>query len=160
SYTQRMISHRALGWLCDDAYPDVVLGVATAEDFEGEQITFQPIASLGGGVEVGHVTSPTPPAAGAAPAASPVAQSSAPAAARPAAPPAPEDKRPLTEDEAIELMTAIGKCGTVAALTEVARRIPYATMDEAERATWAKIYEDQRGEILRADAAEKGATTP
>ncbi len=32
NYAQRMISHRALGWLCDDAYPDVMLGIGTAED--------------------------------------------------------------------------------------------------------------------------------
>lgn len=32
SYEKRMLSHRALGWLCDDACPDVTLGIGTAED--------------------------------------------------------------------------------------------------------------------------------
>lgn len=39
NYPQRMISHRALGWLCDDAYPDFMLGIGTAEDrFDGDVI--------------------------------------------------------------------------------------------------------------------------
>lgn len=52
-YTQRMISHRALGWLCDDVYPDIVMGVATAEDFDPQEFTFKPI---GAGVELATPT--------------------------------------------------------------------------------------------------------
>ncbi len=36
AFPQRMISHRALGWLLDDTYPDILMGVATAEDFDEE----------------------------------------------------------------------------------------------------------------------------
>lgn len=32
SYPKRMLSHRSLGWLCDDACPEVTLGIGTAED--------------------------------------------------------------------------------------------------------------------------------
>lgn len=57
-YTQRMISHRALGWICDDVYPDIVLGIATAEDFDQDEFTFRPIAP---GVELQPAPAPRQP---------------------------------------------------------------------------------------------------
>lgn len=152
-YWQRMISHRALGWLCDDAYPDVVLGVATAEDFEDDQIQFRPIAPVAPGVDIGTVR---------APAAAPAAREPGPPPAhhtKPAA--APAAKPPLTEADVEEIITAIGKCETRATLRELAtQRINGAVMDEATRKTLLEAYEGQLAEIeiaAKEQAAKSGA---
>jgi hypothetical protein len=42
NYPRRMMSWKALGFLCDDTYPDIMLGVATKEDFDEEQIDVPP----------------------------------------------------------------------------------------------------------------------
>ena len=147
SYTQRMLSHRALGWLCDDAYPDVVLGVATAEDFADgdDRGVFQALAQVAPGVDIGRLQ--------AAPTAAPTTSSA------PAKPQPPEDKRPaLTEDDVVDIIEQISRVGTELALREIWKhRISTARMDEHQRARLGKAYTDQLTEIKRAVAAEKGA---
>lgn len=161
-YTQRMISHRALGWICDDVYPDVVLGVATAEDFDDEEFTFRPIST---GVDHGTQAQPVhgvpttaksgTPRTQKAPADPPQSQPTTP-------PPAQHDQQtskasgpPLSEDDIIELITAIGNCGTVATLKQIAKeRINNRQMDPGTRQKLLNHYEAQIELIMKAD---KGA---
>lgn len=176
-YTQRMISHRALGWLCDDVYADVMMGVATAEDFDPKEFTFKPI---GGGVEIATMPG--------APAAERTQIAAVPADAKPANPTAPlphvsEDlaraqlppKEPerstapaaqpvpaelTSEDEIEDLITQIGKFSTRAELKAWSHdNIKKRVMSEAVRARLVKAYEDQCDMIDDAekrDAAQKG----
>lgn len=142
-YTQRMISHRALGWLCDDTYPDVVLGVATAEDFDDpETIAFQPVAAVSPGVDLGTVP---PPRTTPAPASS---------AAKPAP---PEDRRAaLTEEDVVGIIEELSRAGTRAAVSElVAARINAARPTDEQRARLLAATNGQLAEIKRADAENK-----
>lgn len=147
-YTQRMLSWRALGFLCDDAYPDVVLGIATAEDFEADAMTFKPISA---GVELG--AQPV-----AAKSATPVIEvAPAPAKAEPAAAAPPAKGPALTEDDAIEIITAFGKCMSKVELKKVAaERVAPATMDQAMRDRLVSAYEDQLQLIYAAEQSENG----
>ncbi len=158
-YTQRMISHRALGWICDDVYPDVVLGVATAEDFDDEEFTFRPIAAgvdhgtpqpVSGVPTTAKSGTPRTPktAATDAPTATPVTAgaTSAPASTL------PQSAAPMSEDDMIELVTAIGSCGTVATLKQNAKeRIHGRPMDHGQRQKLLNHYEAQLELIMKAD---------
>lgn len=150
-FPQRMISHRALGWLCDDAYPDVVLGVATAEDFNDDEITFAPIAQLGGGVELGTVPQRSAPA-------QPATETGArrdPAPTHGSGGAAATGGKPmLTEDDVIDLLTQIGNAGTEASLKPIGARIGSSAMSEEHRAKLKASYADQLAEIRKANAAE------
>lgn len=151
-YTRRMMSWRALGFLCDDTYPDVVLGVATAEDFEPEELAFRPIATVSPGVDVGKVI----PAAKPAIAEQPAASSPAPAT-KPEAPPMVEQAKPLSEDDVIEIITAFGKCQTIAELKKISsERVATANMDQGTRERLAKAFEDQWYLIKAAEREDGG----
>lgn len=134
SFPQRMISHRALGWLCDDVYPDVVLGVANAEDFDGDEISFSPLGPAVGGITVGKIA----------------------AAASPPAPVKSTEPAPpgLTDDDIVELITAIGGAGTESTLKQVGGRIRAANVTQQQRDRLVKAYEDQLTEIRTAAATE------
>lgn len=139
-YPRRMMSWKALGFLCDDTYPDVMLGVATKEDFDEEEITFRPIAAVAAGVELGTIP-PKPPA-----------NTQQQRTDKPAEPPKVEAKA-LTEDDVADIIEQIGKCGTVAALRELAKqRVAPANMDQATRDKLARVYEEQLEQIKQADA--------
>lgn len=160
TYPQRMISHRALGWLCDDVYPDIVLGVATAEDFDDAEVTFKPIASVATGIELGEAPGPAKPKASPPPGAPSTAKSANPpvetAKTDTAKTDAPKTDRPLpTEDEIIDLIESMSKCGTVKALRELAFQRIAGVPDGPIRDRLAKAYEAQRDEILEAERLEK-----
>lgn len=120
-YTQRMISWRSLGWLCDDVYPDVVMGVATAEDMDdmtpGQVFNALPIAAER---KADVVTEPAPKAA-------PVeSASTAPPPEQPTAQPAPlpkeEVKRPpISKEEQEEIIELIHATPDGFALSKLAQ---------------------------------------
>jgi hypothetical protein len=180
-YTQRMISHRALGWLCDDVYPDIVMGVATAEDFDPGEFTFKPI---GAGVELG--SAPSAPA--------PVAEviSGVPAGTKAANPPQeyPKDtskqgdgtpagaqpkviadepkkevgsfakdpnKPPLEDDDdVIDIITRMGQTGTLIELRQFAvENIHGRSMSDQVRSRLLKAYEAHYQMIEDAAVQEK-----
>lgn len=83
-----------------------------------------------------------------------------PTPGKPTEPPPPRREPPatsgaLTEDELVELMTSIGKCGSEPALKQVGRSIPYGRMDASTREKFARAYEEQLTEIRAAVAAEQ-----
>lgn len=108
TFPQRMLGHRALGWLCDDAYPDIVLGVATAEDFDPAEMSFSPI---GGGVDIAML--PRATAATAAPL--PVQPAAVDASSAAAAP------EPMTEDDVLTIEARISEATSKESLKEIAR---------------------------------------
>lgn len=96
NYSQRMISWRALGWLVDDVYPDIVMGVATAEDFDSSDDGFRPIGDgvdlwVPPGTEQGGTTTIAPPG--------PAAKQAGASPLDPKKPPAPPPKTLITEEE-------------------------------------------------------------
>lgn len=159
SYPQRMLGHRALGWLCDDAYPDIVLGVSTKEDFDDAEFTFTPI---GAGVDLGvpkgktpaNATQAPPPTSSATSAAPPTAPATAPATE--VAPPAAGEA--MTNDEASAISERIHECADEMALREIAR-VDVAgskrTMTNEQRDFLAKAYSMRLKEIRA--AAQGGA---
>lgn len=157
-YTQRMISHRALGWLCDDVYPDVVLGVATAEDFDQNEFTFRPI---GGGMDISmsppQTVAPSGPPPGvpttAKQAGEPIARGESPLEQK-KAPPAPAKKPLDDEDEIVEIIDEISKTETVDAARKVSQaRVANREMTDAVRARMLAAYENHC-DLIR-DAAKK-----
>lgn len=181
-YTQRMLSYRALGWLCDDAYQDVVMGVATAEDFDPKEFTFKPV---GGGVELATIPG-APAAERVAPAAVAVPADAKPAneeararveaddpkaevgdfsrpegkEAQTVQQPATQVRKPLeNEDEIVELITQVGKFSSHAELKKWStENLKTRDMSEAVRARLLKAYESQL-DMIEDDArknAQKG----
>lgn len=145
NYAQRMISHRALGWLCDDVYPDIVLGVATAEDFDDEQMSFKPIAVVGPGVEVGSK-----------PAAAPVIQTTTTPKAEATTPAeSVPDSRQLTEDEIVDLIKAMDACKTVPQLRELAANRIAGVPEGPIRDRLAKAYENAKEFIVEVERTER-----
>jgi hypothetical protein len=166
-YTQRMISHRALGWLCDDVYADVVMGVATAEDFDPREFTFVPV---GAGVELGtpnqlaapEVTSAPPAAAKNANAAEPKTEYPKDTAKQGdgsrAGSKKPEPEGPVldNEDEIADFIERIGTFTSEPDLKEwVEKNIKTRKMTDAIRDKFATAYADQRDLIRDAAKAEK-----
>lgn len=145
NYSQRMISHRALGWLCDDVYPDIVLGVATAEDFDTEdQVTFRPIAQVGPDVELGAAR-PSKPAG-------PTPPPSAPATAKPANP-----KTWLEEEQLVEIEKAMRATKTIGELKKVSTDLVPQDLDDVPRARLLEVFKDQWA-LLEQEAVASGAT--
>lgn len=170
-YTQRMISHRALGWLCDDVYADIVMGVATAEDFDPKEFTFVPI---GAGMELGtpnqiaapEVSSTPPPTsarnANTAPPAEPKTEypkdTSKQGDSSKAGAKRPEPEGPVldNEDEIAEFMERIGKFQNEPDLKKWCdENIKTRKMTDAVREKFARAYGDQRDLIREAAKAEK-----
>jgi hypothetical protein len=153
NYPRRMMSWKALGFLCDDTYPDIMLGVATKEDFDEEQIEFRPIATVGAGVELGTI----PPKA---PANTQQQQQPAAASSTPATPAQPVEQ-PMAqwdEDDIIEAITRIGNAGSHVDLKTIRKEIwARGPMTEAVRARFAKAYEDQFTMIEHAAREEAAA---
>ncbi len=140
-YPRRMMSWKALGFLCDDTYPDIMLGVATKEDFDEEHITFRPITNVAPGIDLGTVPA-KPPANEAAAASSPAR------ADDPKAEVGSFAKQPnaatWTEDEIVEAITSIGKAGTHAELKKIKADIwGRGELDDATRQRFAKAYSEQ-----------------
>jgi len=149
-YTQRMISHRALGWICDDVYPDVVLGIATAEDFDQNEFTFRPITP---GVDLldaapRQAPAPQPAAANSLP---PPQSSQPTSSTRAAAVAAPQE---LSEDDIIEVITKIGQFGTETSLKQFAKENIHGRVGEGPaRQRILNAYEAQLEQIRSADKA-------
>jgi len=156
-YPQRMISWRALGWLCDDVYPDIVLGVATAEDFDAEpELAFRPISAGGTPVEIAAA-----PAAPKLPAPPPAA----PATAKPAGPPpgvphAPAQLPPLTEDDVIDAIERMTKAGTEPELRKIAAELGNRFKTDTQRDRLLAAHKAQLAEIRAAQANEAAAEAP
>jgi hypothetical protein len=150
NYPRRMMSWKALGFLCDDTYPDIMLGVATKEDFDDEEITFRPITTVGAGVELGTIP-PKQPAN--------TQQQQAPAtSSAPATAPAQPPVAQWSEDDIIEAITRIGNASSHVELKSIRKDIwGRGTMDEATRARFAKAYEDQWTLIEHAAREEAAA---
>lgn len=162
-YTQRMISHRALGWLCDDVYPDIVLGVATAEDFDQSEFTFRPItpgielsasppqhlAPVGpppGVPTTAKLANEEPPAAKPASEASPLEQKKAPS---------PPPKTPLeNEDEIQSIIDTISRTDKLPDARRVSQDLlANREMTDAVRARIVTAYENHC-DLIR-DASKK-----
>lgn len=179
-YTQRMISHRALGWICDDVYPDVVMGVATAEDFDPGDFTYKPVG--GGSAEMSGRSSAPEVVSGPPAAAKQAGEQPAPAAqqqefprdtsvqgdGRPAgahepkaATPTPAAKKPkgkpLTDEpEIVELEKKIGTFVSRPELKKwAADNVNVRDMSEEVRARMANAYSNQCELIDDAAKAEK-----
>lgn len=151
-FTQRMISHRALGWLCDDVYPDIVMGVATAEDFDAND-TYQPISSAAkaGAIDVPPQASHEAPAATTGP--SPVDP--------PKAKPATSGRPPIYEVEVEDLVAKIGEFTSAKDLRAWAtENIQGRECSDAVREKLSKHYEDQLDLIKNAAAEEKKNAAP
>lgn len=165
SYPQRMISHRALGWLLDDVYPDILMGVATAEDFDEAEQQFSPIGGGGGmaiaaaknaPVTAAAVKGPPPGVPSTAKTANPApAQAVTTEAAAPLANPPPPTNGPLAEDKMLDLLKRIADCGTRAALKTIGAEIRGIPMDGASRDRLAAGYESQLDQIIAAEESER-----
>jgi len=160
-YPQRMLGHRALGWLCDDVYPDIVLGVSTAEDFEPAEYAFTPIA---GGVELG---TPRPPktvsepislvqsASASAPPASP--PPSAPSAnpntpAATAAPTTTGEPEAMTNSEVEDIVALMMEATDLELLNDIARTSINGSskaLSKEQRDYLARVFADSRTELKR-----------
>jgi hypothetical protein len=100
-------------------------------------------------VEVKPIARPQP--------ASPARTTAAPAADPPApgsGAPVQAPVKPMSEDDIIELITAMGQCGSEQALKQVGKRIPYGTVDAPTRERFARAYEAQLQDIRAAVAVE------
>jgi hypothetical protein len=154
AFPQRMISHRALGWLLDDVYPDILMGVATAEDFDEVD---SPVFKAIGGVEVSQ------PAKDIKPAAAPI--TGAPKTAKPAQaevvtptaqePPADEA---MTDEEANAIEKLIVATKNRAQLKELIKaRIEGQFMTTPTRDRLAQACTDQYTLFAEAAKAEREA---
>lgn len=136
-YPQRMLSARAAGYLCDDVYPDVCLGLATADadviDVAANEYRPVPTAAA--------APTPTPTAAAAPPPTSAPASSAAPK-------PTPT---PPNEDLITSWIERIALASTKSALEMVWAEIkPHvAGLDQATRERLNKVYTEQRAEIRK-----------
>lgn len=173
-YTQRMISHRALGWICDDNCADVLMGIATAEDDERPDApVFQSLGMVGPGVELGAApvkaksvesiqtpqaaqTATVPPAA-----AKPATETAPPPATEPApkvesapppAAPKPTGKPVLDEAGFAVLKDTLRECKTDDDIKGVSLKVTSFDMPKAWRDELSEIRAQQK--ILIRDAAK------
>lgn len=159
-FTQRMISHRALGWLCDDVYPDVVMGVATAEDFDGAETNYQPIstAAKAGAIDVPQTAQVSVPAS--LTEEQPTAKSG-PNPTDPPAKPKGNGKPPIFEIEVDDLIEKMGKFTNAKELRAWATdNIQGRECVEAIRKKLSDHYEGQLKQIADAAEAEKKMAAP
>lgn len=153
NYPQRMISHRALGWLCDDVYPDIVLGVSTAEDFD--ELQSQTFREIGGGMSLSFSDPPaasTPQAASTPSAGVPTTAKNAnpTTPTQPAPPPKAED---LTEEEILSISADMKKTMDKKVLRDIgAKRIHGRAMSDRTRNRLLEVYE---GQVDLIDSAER-----
>ena len=177
-YTQRMISHRAIGWLCDDVYPDVLMGVGNAEDDERPNApVFQSLGMVGPGVELGaapakakaaeSIQAPNPPAAAEVqtPATAPIAATEAPpTVAEPAPastpPPAPaKPSKPALDDAGFaDLKAALRAAKTDDEIKAVSAKVVTFDMSKEWRDELSAIRAEQKIMIRDAAKAEREAS--
>lgn len=148
-YPQRMISHRALGWLCDDVYPDIVLGVATAEDFD--EFTGNNFREIGDGMSVSTMPpAATPPPSDVVP--------GVPAGTKDGNAKKPDAPADMDEPTVIALIADMKKCMKKSELKAIGeKRIHGKPMSDATRARLLEVYETQVDLI---DAADRDTEHP
>lgn len=151
-YPQRMLGHRALGWLCDDTYPDIVLGVSTAEDFDPKDYTFSPIPGAGG-IEVGTPRAlDSVPAATSAPAQTASVPANVPSSTAEPKPAADAKAEPVAMsnadvEEIVGLMHEAKESNDLAEIARVHINGSAKTMTKEQRDYLARVYGTRSKEL-------------